>query len=154
MCWLKQTDTASPLPEALIAEYDIPIFKICHRDKYGTIRSYYNCFLYTLGVLYKLEDKLEIDKTGIDIGGKIRLYLYITKGFHSYSKECKIDVDIYYNIILELLNKCQEYYPNCSYYPRIATIVVEGHISKGASYYINDRGEYVSDRIILDKVIE
>jgi hypothetical protein len=60
-------------------------------------------------------------------------YVYICKGFHSYSNKRKII-----------------WCPDRSFY-----CVVKGIIPKGSEYYYNpDRHEYVSNQIVLQEIIK
>ncbi len=131
MCWLNRTAIAH------IAEEDIEIFKMCEDStEKNTVQSYFMASNYILNKVYKLESPIEIEQ--------FSTYYGINKGFHSYDKTCIVKRCIDGIIIMSEYSTIETY---CDY-----AIIVKGYIPKGATYYINDRDEYVSDEICLTKI--
>ena len=134
MCWTSKN------VEKEIASEDIKVFKIVTNEGI----SYFEGFPYTLNKQYKI-DKINIREK--------KNCFSVQKGFHSYSKDCKI---------LEKrhpygfkIGKCCVFYnhlPLCSYI-NSKIIKMECIIPKDSEYYLNDRGEYVSNSIIPIKYI-
>lgn len=138
MCWVGYN------PKKHVALEDISVFKIGIKDKDEKLWSYYYDFTYKEGMLYNT-------KIGvlISIGGWNRS---ICEGFHSYSNHCEIRINRSVFII----------YPNTGKYLDILTgnlVRLNCIIPKGSEYYLNERGEYVSNQIkiinvkdVLDKL--
>jgi hypothetical protein len=111
-----------------VATKDIKCYKVfnrseCYGNQYGSyVRSYYQSFLYKVGVLYELDGYINPIKNFWDAT--------IDVGLHSYST----------------LNKAKEQGW------REYRVIYECIIPKGSTYYYNDRHcEYVSDQIIIVK---
>lgn len=129
MCWIGKLDTT-----AKIAEKDIEVFKICRPRTKNTCVSWFRNFRYKKGETY--EHPINIDET--------ELFLNIDEGIHSYILNIDIERsdDIYLSLTLD--NKFICIYPNDVCY-------VKCIIPKGSTYFINERGEVVSDAI---KILE
>lgn len=138
MCW---TTNKFIHRESKIAEHDIKMFKVCSPSILGinTVVSYYWELPYALNQVYdSLKNGLRLEVYGPD-------YAEINEGFHSYSLDCNIVkqtvISIWNNrTFLDSYN--------------VDSIIVYGYIPKGSVYYINERGEYVSDKICLTKIKE
>lgn len=131
MCWINRTAIAH------VAEEDIEIFKMCEDStEKNTVQSYFMASNYILNKVYKLESPIEVEQFGT--------YYGINKGFHSYNKTCEVK-RLRSDIVI-----ANEYCSIETY--RDYAIIVKGYIPKGATYYINDRNEYVSDEICLTKI--
>ena len=137
MCWLSNRK-----PIAKIAKRDIPVKKVIYTN--GT--AYFNSFNYkTRKVIPKIEIKVEKEDTS-----------YIIEfGYHSYSSEC-IFAELYPNFYSKI-KQCILVKNNSNYYPLIVSYYVMEKfrrikvqnfiIPKGTKYYINEKGEYVSELI-------
>ena len=98
---------------------DFIVYKLVKFDTFNTCKSLVFNYTYTFDKLYKLESPLR---------GKKRNYGYmINEGFHSCAHLHSL---LYIEDSLDIL-------------------VVECTIPKGATYYVNGRGEVVSDKIII-----
>ena len=98
---------------------DFIVYKLVKFDTFNTCKSLVYNYTYIFEKLYKLESPLR---------GKKRNYEYIiNEGFHSCAH-------------LHSLIYIEE---------SLDTLVVECTIPKGATYYVNGRGEVVSDKIII-----
>ena len=98
---------------------DFIVYKLVKFDTFNTCKSLVFNYTYTFDKLYKLESPLR---------GKKRNYGYmINEGFHS----------------------CAHLHSLLYIEDSLDNLVVECTIPKGATYYVNGRGEVVSDKIII-----
>ena len=98
---------------------DFIVYKLVKFDTFNTCKSLVFNYTYTFDKLYKLESLLR---------GKKRNYGYmINEGFHS----------------------CAHLHSLLYIEDSLDNLVVECTIPKGATYYVNGRGEVVSDKIII-----
>lgn len=150
MCW-----TSKFSPHKQTARENVPIFKIGWF--YGIIvKSYFQHFSYELNHKHIMETKLEpklkiITKKSfkvvngetkiVDTGKVIGTEISIDKGFHSYSINCACKK--WCDSIIVSLTGCE-----VANYSKQASII-EGYIPEGAHYYENEKGEIVSDQIVL-----
>ena len=138
MCWLTYKEENN---ECKVATEDIPIYKIL----YTTLQSIYRFHEYSLNKVYNLV----MAKRAYEIPSKINGSSYsITFGFHSYSSE------------MTYIRRCskQVFWVCESKGTRLDTfasnmIRVNGFIPKGSHYFLNEKGEYVSDSIVLTEVV-
>ena len=126
MCWISKECIKQ------IAEEDIPVFKIVNRDKTSVFRN----FLYEENTEYSLGEE-------IYVYGNTILNFLIYEGFHSYCKKCEIEItDIeskeFFRVI-DLLGTVLLGHKSL--------LILECLIPKGATYYINEAGECVSDKL-------
>ncbi|HMU03848.1 MAG TPA: hypothetical protein PJ990_09500 [Saprospiraceae bacterium] len=116
MCW-----TSVFVPEDLIAEKDITVFKFTARDcKSSIFCSYYYKYAYEKGIT---QPCINIEPC------YFRHYWHIDEGYHSYKTLRRIRM---FNPVLEL----------CNYMVGVFII------PKGSKYYENFGGEIVSESII------
>lgn len=141
MCW-----TTFKTANKLIAEKDIPIFKVCvesSRISDGTVvYSYFKHYDYDLNKVYKLDGQLSLNirPSAIDIH----------QGYHSYLEtECKFERHSVFNQWI-VLDKDSRYV--CTYEGH--SVRVSGYIPKGSEYYVNEYGECVSNSICLTKIFK
>ena len=98
---------------------DFIVYKLVKFDTFNTCKSLVFNYTYTFDKLYKLESPLR---------GKKRNYGYmINEGFYS----------------------CAHLHSLLYIEDSLDNLVVECTIPKGATYYVNGRGEVVSDKIII-----
>lgn len=98
---------------------DFIVYKLVKFDTFNTCKSLVFNYTYIFDKLYKLESPLR---------GKKRNYGYmINEGFHS----------------------CAHLHSLLYIEDSLDNLVVECTIPKGATYYVNGRGEVVSDKIII-----
>jgi hypothetical protein len=134
MCW-----TIYKFPKRKKAKKDVPIFKILGKHQRA---FFYPEFKYTLGKKYKTTKM----KNYLSI-----LYEYyilkhgvtIHKAFHSYSGNLKLDITES-DATIHLKNDRFEIYHDYE-----QPVVAYGVIPKGATYYVNEKGEIVSNEIVL-----
>lgn len=134
MCWTTYKEV-----KCKTAEKDIRIFKVCSPSNSPEVFiSAYREFEYTLNKTYDVKKELELIMYGKDT-----YYGEINEGFHSYSPNCTIKNET----IISIWNDHQflDSYDSDS-------IIVYGYIPKGAHYYRNEAGEYVSDKICLTEI--
>lgn len=134
MCWITYKGA-----KCKTAEKDIRIFKVCSPSNSPEVLiSAYREFEYTLNKIYSAEEELILTMYGKDTN-----YGKINKGFHSYSPNCSIKnetiISIWYD--RQFLGSYDS-----------DSIIVYGYIPKGAHYYLNEEGEYVSDKICLTNI--
>lgn len=132
MCWESKTCNIQ------IAKENIPVFKVVDNQA-GKLYSYYLGFEYTLGVEYT--QKLNIIK-------EKDLYA-INVGFHSYSMKNAVTYEMVYEG--ERFIKVNSYPTNSPLdsFWRYSSVIADCIIPKGSRYCLNEKGEYVSDRIAL-----
>lgn len=140
MCWVSEIEL-----EAQIAKEDIPIFKICKVETTGTVISLYRDFIYELGKTYS--DKESLRKL-ITVNGSQT----ISEGFHSYSPlTCYTEIHqinpISYMIYVKYKHIVMDRILGLNNIINI--IKVNGIIPKDSIYYLNNKGEYVSNSIKL-----
>lgn len=137
MCW------KSNVAHEYMVNKPIKVFKILFsKSNDNTYESLIQGFHYELNKLYKLEKEIEVSYNGISN--------IINEGFHSYSFYYGIEKKAFGNnklIGLVIPGQCID-----SYRPNDLSII-ECEIPKGAIYYLNGNGEYVSDQIILKRVV-
>ena len=142
MCWIGDYKNLKK------TEKDIPVFKILYRKgETTTLFSVYQVFPYVLHK--KVTSEVEVDSW---INANI---CRIAKAIHSYSSElvhAKLIVPnrayIYYlNDINHLDAWLDDFSTDGSF------VRVNGIIPKGSTYAINNKGEYVSDSIILKEIV-
>ena len=141
MCW-----TTFKTPKRLIAEEDIPIFKVCVEASRVTnstvVCSYFKRYDYDLNKVYKLDGQLSlyIRSKAIDIHW----------GYHSYLEiECKFEK---YPVFDQWAVMYKDSRYICAY--EHFAVKVSGYIPKGSEYYVNEHGECVSNSICLTKIIK
>lgn len=135
MCWATNKKAVCE-----IAKEDIRIFKVCSPSAINPevlISSYWG-FTYELNKVYSAKKELEVLSCLNDI-----CYSEVHEGFHSYASDCTI----LKNGIISIWNsnKFLDSYNSDD-------VIVYGYIPKGANYYLNERGEYVSDKICLTEI--
>ena len=134
MCWITYKEV-----KCETAKEDIRIFKVCLPSKSPEVLiSAYQEFEYTLNKIYSAKEELKLTVYGRD-----SYYGEVNKGFHSYSPNCTIKKET----IVSIWNGHQFLDSYDSY-----SIIVYGYIPKGAHYYLNEAGEYVSDKICLTNI--
>jgi hypothetical protein len=134
MCWITQD-----IPVERVAREDIPVFKYVFTDD---LRSYYfKNYKYVIGeALYAI---LGIPFPVIGFRGA----LSVGSGFHSYGTAC---------IVKEYDRSLNVYPPQKRYHIGSYNLYklrrIECTIPKGSRYYVNDDLEYVSDKIIVNRI--
>lgn len=139
MCW----STTEP-PKRLIAEEDIPIFKVCvesSRISDGTVvYSYFKYFPYNINEVYKLNGQILPCNKGN--------CTEIDRGYHSYLEtECKFEE---YQPFSRWVVRDKDLRYVCAY--EHCAIKVSGYIPKDSEYYVNEQGECVSNSICLTRI--
>jgi hypothetical protein len=129
MCWESHS-----IPELKIASEDIPVFKVVKKDHSAYYQPFY---YYSLNMVYTTN-------LGTPLGYIWMCQYQINEGFHSYSTEkCKVitlngdSINTYISVLYN--NIRLDHYVNAT--------VMKCVIPKGAQYYLNNRGEYVSNKI-------
>lgn len=142
MCW-----ESNNIPEVKVAEKNIKTFKVMYRDlKYEELFSYFFYKLYSIG---KITSKIILSYEKFDSS------CYIHAGYHSY--DINIKQKHYYDykrgVYIVKIGNVEEYYiePFSNIFQTLC--VVECTIPKGVEYYVNEYGEYVSEQIIVDKIL-
>lgn len=110
-------------PEFKVAEKDITSYKIVYKAEKGKFRSMYFNKIYTPGKLESLKKDLLFERT---------LSYLIYEGFHSYEAKAE-------GVRKEPFHLSQS---NVTF--------VRCTIPKGATYCVNEDGEIVSNKIIID----
>lgn len=145
MCWTSQQQ-----PVAMIATKDIPVYKIMKVFKggiYNEIYSYYQSFRYELDSKY--EGKLDNPHK---YGYEARIPCYeINKGYHSYSSELT-EITYPFKDFREI--RVKDVRPVITLGTYCTGVVIQCAIPKGARYYLNENGEYVSNQIIIKNVLD
>lgn len=152
MCWISNKAIKQ------IAKEDIPVFKIVKQCSWlkqdDCLLSLFENFKYKEGETYTADIVIR------EIEYPNEVDYEISEGLHSYSPDCRIIVGLDYddkrhavvvpkndNLVLS----------GFIIYSDITIIKVNCIIPKGAEYYVNENGEYVSNMIKIcnkDKIIE
>lgn len=142
MCWM--TNRIAILK---IAKEDIPVFKILKKD----MTSVYFNWQYSLNIPYR--SKLDCLQTFFDSEGTLNV---IERGIHSYDlKQVKLKLarskeDTFPYIVFGIYSNYNDIKLDTFEVHDCAKIV--GYIPQGSYYYLNEKGEYVSDTIVLTTV--
>ena len=142
MCWM--TNRIAILK---VAEKDIPVFKILKKD----MTSVYFHWRYSLNIPYR--SKLDCLKTFFDSKGTLTV---VEKGIHSYGlgqvklKLVSSKEDTFPYILFGIYSNYNDIKLDTFEVHDYAKIV--GYIPQGSYYYLNEKGEYVSDTIVLTTV--
>ena len=132
MCWTSNEAIA------LTADDNVVVFKVClQHTKTKKLISYYFHSVYTLGKLKR--QSIIVDKAGNEFVIESGLHCYNTNAF-SCSKN------------LLVLNVAP--YPHFYNMEGYVAVVVRGYIPKGATYYLNDYHEIVTNRLVLTDVLD
>ena len=137
MCWwaISQKDM-----QIKTADTPIKVFKVCCRNHYNKQRvfSYYMDFNYKEGETYKLP---MYTGTRFDIQMWHRY-----DGFHSYSQD--VNITFYRDEYLAVRDQNMQFIDYLQLKQNL--VIAECTIPKGAHYYMNQRGEIVSDQIKIE----
>lgn len=151
MCWIGLTKTECT---KRIAEDNIPTTKLVLVYSNGNINSRYTYFTYLVNKEYKLFTPLELKKQ--DFCNEKRLI--INTGFHSYGSDVKIKCEfneepyiVYANYKGTWTLDYLDLKPKGLVYGGTLAIA-DCIIPKGSEYYLNLKGEYVSDTIKIINV--
>lgn len=128
MCWISKIK-----PVKQYAYDDIVVYKVLI-ERRGLRSPYVQSFTWELNTIY--ESNLDYPKLCIKEWIYSFINYEINKGFHSCAKGYTLNQ--YYLALICI-------YPSAEIYECI--------IPKGSYYYKNSRGEYVSDKLIIKKII-
>lgn len=145
MCWKnykreEKVIKVNDEPICHIAEADILTYKIIQHH-YGRLYAYFQRMPYEVSKVYSLEDfgeKLIVSHTMDNTP-------YIKEGFHTYTDDNYLMFDCMGNVDVNYMFDAIQHYIASDGNAAVAQCV----IPKGSKYYVNDRGEVVSDRIII-----
>ena len=154
MCWASRIK-----PKRSIAIRDIPVYKILTYDP--ATDGYISPFYYWR---YKFKEKaesiLDIPQLGTAFRSIPDPIYFIDKGLHSYRKKSlrkgqKRPYSSYIEVITQGLS-ISRYKISVDWRLKYLKreVLCSAHIPKGASYYLNECGEYVSDTLVIDKVLD
>ena len=172
MCW-----STEYFPEKRTADKNIPIIKAVVKKE----NAWGNTDLSPIFPYYMTSTMTyELNKTYVGTIGKInefhmsvedRIYYWIDQGFHSYHFDtCSysegIDVFERQMIYIKTENGYEDIYEkklmrfnfaspfNVKQCDKLNSFIIKGYIPKGSEYYKNERGEIVSDSIVLTEIIK
>ena len=143
MCWKTRREDCL---ERLVADKPLTTFKILIKGGISGLYSYYQSgYYWKEGEVNSLERELSLVK----VKDSSIYYGYIKEGFHSYSpdgvylredhRKVEIASPNYYTLDWFLLGEARLVLAKCE-------------IPEGATYYKNEDGEIVSDKIIVEEV--
>ena len=147
MCWISKE------LKPLTSDGNVKVFKVCKFKKNTLCGYWYDSFKYKLNKEYQTKITIEFNLLHDFYEG--------TTGFHSYDASlCKVKLRNYVGIIL-LVYKCGENYVDKLNFPSYSlsllsettSCLVEGYIPKGAQYHVNEYGEIISNKLVLEKII-
>lgn len=134
MCWVTYKRENARLRHAI---EDIPVYKVVKKS----LLSYYENYSYILN---------EVHTTELDHLYHIKYYdredWKIGLGFHSYSMNCKADLVYDKFLFIKVLVLHDNLVIDC--YEKDNTCMLECVIPKDSRYFLNEKGEYVSDHIL------
>ena len=128
MCWKSKNK-----PILKVADKDIPVKKVLERSFGELCSPYFVEFTWEIGKVYEVEMEVLMESDGDYV---------IESGFHSAEEIEKIeadDLDDYYNVYLA--NK----HPIVMSFKKLD--IYDAVIPAESNYYVNEYGEYVSDRL-------
>ena len=140
MCWVNH----SYVPFE-VASHDIPVFKICRRinNRIFPYYQYDNNLEYIEGKTYAKDDELHI----VDLFGRI----CIDEGFHSYEIGTRLLTE---KSTLASILVSYSFNPSIySLYSKRRSVIALCTIPKGSTYIVNSTGEYVSDKLKVEKFL-
>lgn len=140
MCWTSRN------AEELTATENIPIYKVLEYDMISEeLYSYYYRMKYELGVLYS-SDIYRYTVSGVTV---------INQGLHCYSSNCrfkqKADAVVLCANIFEPSVEFSKLFNDRGSH---RVVVARGYIPIGATYYINDLREIVTNKLVLTDVLD
>lgn len=140
MCW------TSRKAEKLTATENLPIYKVLEYDIITEeLYSYYYHMQYKLGVLYS-RDINRYTVSGVTV---------IDRGLHCYSIDCRFrqrkNAIVLCESIFEPSVKFSKLFNDRGSY---RVVVARGYIPTGATYYINDSKEIVTNKLVLTDVLD
>ena len=145
MCWCSYTEEK---PHYKIAKEDIPVYKVVRKEE-----DYYRPWYIANGTRYQPgEEYMVVMEAPYPDPMDFKKSYIMKYGFHSYdcTKTRLESKDISYYIFTRWDCLIDSYHKFGG-----KTVVIDCVIPKGARYYVNTRGEYVSNRIkILNEVKE
>lgn len=132
MCWKSKEF------KPLVSDGNVKIKKVCLLYNGNIHGYYYHNFIYELNKEYQTNVSLLLDTDNFYSG---------SVGFHSYLyKEVSLIPNRY------TLDAYLGTYFITAYSKTSDVVIVEGYIPKGATYYINENKEIISDRIVLTNI--
>ena len=150
MCWMTfRQENSKPK----VADRPIKVFKVCRRD-FGTILAYYHDKEYVEGVTYHHDGEIKDFRTHFENSTRYS----INYGFHSYDadKVKVVERNLPLYTVIGGIRMLDVLYGNdirLDYYPARGILVrAECTIPEGATYYENERGEFVSNAITINKI--
>lgn len=143
MCWVSNNPVIFE-----IAEQDIKTFKVMAIDDNNNLRSYFFYSIYSIG---KIKPRVTLHTQS----SSNSCTHFIHRGYHSYHRniECKYCFDIREGGVVSVGN-LERYHLSFVIYSYPKLCIVECTIPKGTKYCLNERGEYVSEQIRVDKILE
>lgn len=143
MCWESKKKCVR-----LIADKDIHVFKICKKRMFNSnvvLPYFYSSKTkYQVGKTYESDRSIEILKERKVLSILTIKVNSIFNGIHSYSCDCFIIPDGGVFIITDIFGSALQTYTSN------VAVVVKCSIPKGTAYYVNEHGEYVSDKIKIE----
>lgn len=139
MCWTSRE------VEKLTATENLPIYKVLEYDIISEeLYSYYYHMKYELGVLYS-SDIYRYTVSGVTV---------INQGLHCYSSNCRFKQKT------DAVVLCANIFEPSVEFPKLfndrgscRVVVARGYIPTGATYYINDLREIVTNKLVLTDVL-
>lgn len=123
-----------------VADNDLTVYKVV-KIVNGTIISYFQDYNYEFNKLYKTTLNTNIvPYNGVDL-------LYIDRGFHSYLVNKDLIKWMHFEPYTEIV------FGTDSYVLDFFTKIIECTIPKNSIYFINEFKDVVSNKIILNRII-
>ena len=152
MCW--RTNHIDIIKKGcLVAEEDIPCYKIL-KDRHDDLESIYYSFQYKFNTEYENDVNFDDEYSAAKLADKINNHwgymVEVNEGFHSYSYELTETKRIGINQI-KIFRKDNKNL--LDWYENKFNLLVKVNciIPKGSKYLLNEKGEYVSNKIkIID----
>lgn len=132
MCWIGKLELKT-------AEKDIPIFKVMYTRK-EKLYSLYRYYEYILNK--EIESPIFPDPV-------FNNDYCVSVALHSYDEQSVVIIKFLHSIKIKV-KKDYFYLDTIRFSPNI--VKVKGIIPKGATYCMNSRGEYISDKLILKEI--
>lgn len=154
MCWISRTK-----PKKSRAIRNIPVYKILTHDPI-TDRYMAPIMEWEYNFKEKAESILDIPQQGTLFRSIPDPVYFINNGFHSYRKKSlRKKQKRLYSSYIEVLTQSPSAskYEICVDWSYVSTkreVLCSAYIPRGALYYLNEYGEYVSDTLVIDGILD
>ena len=132
-----------------ISDGKTEVYKICGIDKNGKLYSFfYPKFEYTLHKTYETNLDIQQHFDGFEGYNGFHSYSYTLTKYNIYKR------DDYISISHPSSNQVFAWYMLSPFLIGRTIAIVKGYIPNNAIYYINEKGEVISNQIVLTEIVQ